>query len=61
MDNILMDRAKDAFWLCDGNTEQSLECAIIAIQQFYEGALISAHIENERLAVQLENLEATYA
>ena len=61
MNTPLMDIAENAYWGCNGNTQQSLECVIRAIQEFYEGALITAHVENERLAVQLENMEAAYA
>lgn len=58
MDNPIMDRARNAYWDCNGNTEQSIACVVRTIQEYYEDALISAHIENERLAVQLENAEA---
>lgn len=57
MDNPIMDRAWDAYWK-EGNTKIALENVVRVVQEYYEDALIAAHVANERLAVQLENLEA---
>lgn len=61
MNTPLIEIAEQAYWNCEGNTRQALENVVSAVQQYYEDALLSAHIQNERLLVQLENMEAEYA
>lgn len=61
MAKSLTDIAEEAYWDCEGNTRQSLENVVRVVQQYYEDALLSAHIQNERLLVQLAEAGAEYA